>query len=313
MVVGNHLGTSRRALFFLRMVWSVFFFVGRENQTCHLPDSADRKHLKQIKAETQEHHLHPHTRKRSHQHAARVKHPFNDGERPLNPAPLEVDPPVTQLLSIIQMMTPDASPYRRVEAYRLHPEVARATVVNRRRSHLHHPDEAEVGIRLHMQLKPEHRSFPHRPVAVHRSPRQSLISTRLTRWPRVRLDEAGVLGDALPHFKPFLVELPLQLRRHQAVRLRCGEAFAKLSDCRVVRRLLEEAEEVLEVDAHGGLPFQFHVAEAVPLLDDEKLHHHHLIGVGSTASGSVVSVHGFYYGVEGFPFYCCVDLCESVA
>jgi len=70
---------------------------------------------------------------------------------------------------------------------------------------------------------------------------------------------------------------------------------------------------VLEVDAVQGLPLQFGVAEAVPFLEHQQLHHHHWIHVGSASSGGVVGVEALYDGAEGFPVYEWFNFCEFVA
>ena len=70
---------------------------------------------------------------------------------------------------------------------------------------------------------------------------------------------------------------------------------------------------MLEVEAVQRLLLQLGVAEPIPLLEDEELHHHRLVGVGSSSSRGVVAVHGFDYWSEGFPVDGLVDLGESVA
>ena len=58
---------------------------------------------------------------------------------------------------------------------------------------------------------------------------------------------------------------------------------------------------MLEVDAYGCLALQLGVAEPIPLLEDEELHHENLVGVGASTWRGVVSVHCLDDGSEGFP------------
>ena len=101
-----------------------------------------------------------------------------------------------------------------------------------------------VEIRLHVQLKPKKRLLqPLRPVPIPAPPSQGIIPTRLAAaLTRIRLNDRGILGDALPDAEPPLVELPLKLPPHQLVGARRGEALPELPDGRVVKRLLGVAE-----------------------------------------------------------------------
>lgn len=58
---------------------------------------------------------------------------------------------------------------------------------------------------------------------------------------------------------------------------------------------------MLEVEAVQRLLLQLRVAEPVPLLEDEELHHHRLVGVESSASLGVVAVHCLDDGSEPLP------------
>ena len=69
----------------------------------------------------------------------------------------------------------------------------------------------------------------------------------------------------------------------------------------------------MEAYAVVGLAFQLGVAEAVPLLEHQHLHHHHRVDVGSASLGALVVVEGLDDGPEGFPVYEGFYLGESVA
>ena len=109
------------------------------------------------------------------------------------------------------------------------------------------------------------------------------------------------------------VELPLQLNPDQLVLTRLGEALPEEPDGGAVRHRIWVAEETLEADPVVSLPLHLFVAEAEPLLEDEELDHHHLIGVWSSASLGVVSVEVFYDRSEGGPVYLGVCFGEFVA
>ncbi len=78
-----------------------------------------------------------------------------------------------------------------------------------------------------------------------------------------------------------------------------------------VRYHIGESEEQVEAYAVVGLAFQLGVAEAVPLLEDQHLHHR--VDVGSASLGALVVVEGLDYGPEGVPVYEGLYLGESVA
>jgi len=130
---------------------------------------------------------------------------------------------------------------------------------------------------------------------------------------RVGGDEGGVLDHALPHLQPLFVQLALQLLLHQPVGPSLSQTFPELPHCRVVGCVPREPQEVLEVDAVQHLPLQLRVAEDVPLLEHQQLHHQHLVGVGSASPWGVVGVHGFDDGSECFPVYPPFCLGEGVA
>jgi len=126
-------------------------------------------------------------------------------------------------------------------------------------------------------------------------------------------DEGGVLDDALLDIEAPLVQLLLQLSPDSPVPAGFGEALPELPHRRVVRRLLREPEKPLEAEAVVHLPLQLRVAEVVPLLEHEELHHHHLVHVGPASPQGVVAVDGSYDGSEGLPVYEAVDPGEPVA
>jgi len=70
---------------------------------------------------------------------------------------------------------------------------------------------------------------------------------------------------------------------------------------------------MLEAEAVVHLSFQFAVAEAVPLLEGEELHHGHGVDVGSASSCALVVVEALDDGSEGLPVYEEVDVGEPVA
>jgi len=83
-----------------------------------------------------------------------------------------------------------------------HPHLS---VVRRSRlGRLHRPDETMVEVRLHMQLKQEHRPFLPLSLAPISAPLgRRLIPKRLTRRTRIRLDEARILDNPLRSLKLF--------------------------------------------------------------------------------------------------------------
>ena len=70
---------------------------------------------------------------------------------------------------------------------------------------------------------------------------------------------------------------------------------------------------MLEVDAVQDLPLQLWVAEVIPCLEHQQLHHQHRVCVGPATAGSIVGVHGFDDGAESFPVYLFFCLGEFVA
>ncbi len=69
----------------------------------HHPQPAQ---LNKIKTQTGKHQLHTNPRQRSHQHMTRPKNPFNHRERPFPRTPFPANPPVPELISDTQRMTP---------------------------------------------------------------------------------------------------------------------------------------------------------------------------------------------------------------
>jgi len=126
-------------------------------------------------------------------------------------------------------------------------------------------------------------------------------------------DEGRVLGHALPDLEAFRVELSLQLSPEEPVSARLGEAFPEQPDGGGVGDGFRVAEEPAEADAVRGLSLHLGVAEAVPCLEDQHLHHHHRVDVGSASLGAVVGVEVGDYGFEGLPVYEGFYFCEAVA
>lgn len=69
----------------------------------------------------------------------------------------------------------------------------------------------------------------------------------------------------------------------------------------------------METDPVVGLALQLGVTEAIPLLEDEHLHHHHGVIVGSASLGGLVGVEALDDWCELVPIYEWFDLCEFVS
>jgi len=91
------------------------------------------------------------------------------------------------------------------------------------------------------------------------------------------------------------------------------EALPELPRWTVVGSILREAEEPLEAGAVIHLAFQLAVAEAVPALEYQELHHHHRVDVGSTSLGALVVVERLDDGPEDFPDYEGFNFYKAVA
>ena len=166
------------------------------------------------------------------------------------------------------------------------------------------PDEAEVDIRLGVQLEPEAGPaslLSPRSVPAPTGPR--LPAPGLPVLPRVRGDERCVLHHALLDLQTLPVELALQLLPDQLVLTRLGEALPEQPDSGGIRYHIGESEEPVEAYAVVGLALQLGVAEAVPGLEDQHLDHGDGVGVGSSSLGSVVQVEAIQDGSELLPVY----------
>jgi len=284
--------------------------------------------MKQFKIETGEHHLHVDPGHRRHQHVACVEHPLQHGEGPLPWSPPPVDAPVPEPVPHAQPVASDPAPHGGVEAPGLDAEVALVTVdhltlpgqvdlavVDRGRRRLQVPDEAVVYVGLGVELVAEDGpTLPLGPGAVPAPAGPGPVAPRLPgRLAGVGCDERGVLDDALLHPEALRVQLALQLLPHQPVPAGFGEALPELPHRRVVGQGLREAEEALEADAVGHLALQLRVAEPVPLLEHQKLHHHHLVHVRPASLGALVVVEALDDGAEGLTVYEGLDPGESVA
>jgi len=106
----------------------------------------------------------------------------------------------------------------------------------------------------------------------------------------------GVLDHALPDLQTLLVQLALQLGPDQLVLTCVSEALPEEPDSGGVRYHIGEPEEPMEADAVAGLAFQLGVAETVPALEHQELHHHHWVNVGASSLGARVVVEGLYLG-----------------
>ena len=248
---------------------------------------------------------------------ASVENPLHHGENSLHRSPPAADALVPEPVPDTQGMTPRPALHGGVVASGLDAEVALVpvrhlpmlgevdtAVVHRRRGGLQVPDEAPVDVRLHVKLVPEGGPLsPLRPVPVPAPAGPGLLASGLRRLSRVCGDEAGVLGDALPDPQHPLVQLPLQLLPDQPVSPLLGEALPELPHRGVVGDGFRIAQEPPEAEAVSRLPLQLGVAEAVPVLEDQELHHHYLVYVEPVSPGSLVVVYGADYRPECLPFY----------
>ena len=105
---------------------------------------------------------------RGHQNVPGVEHALDHGEGPLHRRPSPVDAPVPEAAPDSQMVAPGGPPHRRRVTPSLHAEVRlvqvrhlpvpgedHPAVVHRGRSSIEVPDEAEVRIRLGVELVAE--------------------------------------------------------------------------------------------------------------------------------------------------------------
>ena len=80
-----------------------------------------------------------------------------------------------------------------------------------------------------------------------------------------------------------------------------GEALPVLPDRCTVGDGFRVAEEPAEVDTVHRLALQLGVAEAVPGLEHQELHHGDGVHVGSASMGALVVEEALDYGAELFP------------
>jgi len=266
-----------------------------------LPLSAhpQRTQLNQVEAETREKHLHPDLPPCGHQYMPSVENPLDQRERPLPRSSLPVDTPVPQPVPYPQRTTLGPTPHRCRLPTDIHAEIrlvhvghlprkakVNLTVVDAGHRRLQVQDEAQFDIGLGVQLVPIVGSAPLLgPVAIPAPPRLRLLSQGLPLLSRVSGDERGVLDHALPDPEVLHVELALQLLPNEPIPTRFGEALPELPDRGVVWQDLWEPKETLEADAIRHLTFQLGIAEAILLLEDEGLHHHHLVHIGASSLG----------------------------
>ena len=264
---------------------------------------------------------------RGHQDVACVEHPFEDCEGALPGSPPPGYAPVPEPVPDAEGVASGGPLHGGVVAPGLDSEVALvavgdlpgpgevdAAVVDRGRRHLQVSDETPVGVGLGVELVAEDGSLPPlRPCAIPAPAGPGVLPAGLSGWSGVCGDEGGVLDDPLPDPQPLPVHLALELLPQLPV-LPCGrEHLPEVPDGGVVGRGVEEAEEPLEAEAVGDLPLQLGVGEAVPVLEDEELHHQNLVQVGEAALGAVVPVEAGDYGAEGLPVDEAVDPGEPVA